>query len=134
MQGVKVLFVCRANIGRSQAASELYNKLRLGTGCSAGTIVDLPGQLLKNQAVASTILSVMWERGIDMSNNQRTAIESLTCDDFDKIVIMAELQSTPVWLENHPKSVRWNIDDPLDRTIDDTRFIVDKILNNIDQL
>ena len=131
---MKVLFVCRANIGRSQAACELYKRHKNGTSASAGTLVETPGRTLAAECVAHNILQVMQEHGINMSDNERTCVEDYELNQFDKIVVMAEPDTTPAWLESHPKIVRWKIDDPLNKNIDQTRLIVRQIQAKVSSL
>lgn len=45
---MKILFVCRANVGRSQAAMGLYNATHQDTSESAGTITQFQGVALKD--------------------------------------------------------------------------------------
>lgn len=66
---MKVLFVCRGNVGRSQMAAEFYNDLKPGDAASAGTTVDLPGQKLKHRSGANEVVSAMREKGLDVGEN-----------------------------------------------------------------
>lgn len=128
---MNVLFVCRANVGRSQAAMEFYNQLVPGHGASAGTLVDKPGEKLKERFGAAGILAVMKERGIDMSDNERTQITESMLQDYDTIIVMAEPDTVPTWLANSPKTIVWDIEDSKDKSPERTREIADSIQEHV---
>ncbi len=123
---MKILFVCWANVGRSQIAAELYNKLT-GTkdAKSAGTEVMHPGKTLserRSRRGGTYIIDVMKEdEGIDVSKNTRTQIDEDMLDEYDKIISMAQPEYTPEWLSKHPRYVYWEVSDPMDRGISATR-------------
>lgn len=124
---MKVLFVCRANIGRSQAAMELY-RLHGGIGDSAGTRVDMPGQQVADRPAAATILHVMLETyGRDMSHNLRAQVTPENAAGYDKLVVMAEPETIPVWLREDTRTEFWRIPDPAGQDEATTRRIVRKI-------
>lgn len=121
---MEVLFVCRANIGRSQTAAEFYNELE-GAGTSAGTKVDAPGEQLHQQPVAKTIIEVMLrEYGIDMSANTRKQVSPEMLDGYKAVVVMAEPEHTPEWLAEHPQARIWEVEDPKDKSEEKTAEIV----------
>ncbi len=125
--GMKVLFVCRANVGRSQAAMELY-RLHGGIGDSAGTRVDMPGQQVADRPAAATILRVMLETyGLDMSHNLRTQISPENAAGYDKLIVMAEPETIPAWLREDARTELWRIPDPAGQDKAATRNIVRKI-------
>ena len=63
---MKLLFICQANVGRSQAAMELYRQAG-GEAESAGTKVDAPGTTLAERPGAVTIMNSMRQAyGIEM--------------------------------------------------------------------
>lgn len=100
---MKVLFICRANVGRSQAAMELYNQLYPGNADSAGTIVDNPGERLIDRKGAVNIIEVMREDGIDMSDNTRKQLDISMVNQYDKLIVMAEKDTIPEWLKKSPR-------------------------------
>ncbi len=121
---MKVLFVCRANIGRSQAAMELY-RLHGGIGDSAGTRVDVPGQQVASHPAAATILHVMQEMyGLDMSHNLRTQITPENAAWYDKLIVMAEPETIPEWLREDARTELWHIPDAAKQDEATTRNIV----------
>lgn len=131
---MKVLFVCRQNIGRSQMAMELH-RLAHPTDevASAGTIVDVPGQMLQDAPAPKTI-AAMQELGVDVSRNSRQQLTPEMLDGYDKIIVMSEPNNTPEWLESHPRAVRWNISDPKEADLVGTEIIRDELQKRTAQL
>jgi protein-tyrosine-phosphatase len=131
---MKVLFVCRANVGRSQAAMEFYNQIVPGHGGSAGTLVNKPGQKLKDHLGAPFIIEAMKEHGADMSDNERTQVTESMLNDYDKVVVMAEPETIPEWLASNPKTLIWTIEDAKDKPMDKTREIAFEIKKRVEKL
>lgn len=131
---MEVLFVCRANIGRSQTAAEFYKQLE-GASTSAGTKVDAPGEQLHEQPIAKTIIEVMIrEYGIDMSANTRMQVCADMLDDYKAVVVMAEPEHTPQWLADHPQARIWEVEDPKDKSSEKTAEIVAHIKDRVQDL
>jgi len=131
---MKVLFICRANVGRSQAAMEFYNQLVPGQGASAGTIVDKPGESLKDRFGAIGIITVMKEHGLDMSNNERTQLTQSMLAGYEKVIVMAEPETIPEWLASNPKTVIWTIEDAKGQSLEKTRNIALQIRSKVETL
>lgn len=131
---MKLLFVCQANVGRSQAAMELYRQ-KGGEADSAGTKVDAPGATLAERPGAVTIMQIMNEDyGIDMLHNVRTQITEDAAEGYDTIVVMAELDTVPEWLLSDKRAIFWTIDDPKGQDMQTTRRIVQEVKQNVDTL
>lgn len=130
----RILFVCRANIGRSQAASSLYNLYFPGSAESAGTKIYKPVLSLGNIKIAKNIIKVMAEFGIDISSNVPRQVNKRLLSSFDKIVVMAEPATIPHWLLSHPAFEYWSIEDAKDKNINETRAIVRGLENRIKNL
>ena len=131
---MKYLFVCRANVGRSQAAMALYNATHTELSESAGTITQAHTVALKDREVAKNIIFVMKEHGIDISENIPQQITEEMVDNFDKVVVMAEPESIPDWLKSHPKTEIWDIQDAKGQDIETTRKIVNQIQERVNRL
>lgn len=131
---MNILFVCQANVGRSQAAMELYRQ-RGGKASSAGTRVDTPGATLAERPGAVTIVQIMNEDyGINMIHNVRTQISEENAKDYDKIVVMAERDTVPEWLLQDSRADFWTVDDPKGQDIPTTRRIVQEIQAKVETL
>jgi arsenate reductase (thioredoxin) len=133
---VNILFVCTYNVGRSQMAAALYNALaQNGRADSVGTRVEEEGQTLlertKTVAAATDVLKVMKEENIDISHKRRHGITKEMLDDYDEIVVMADSDTIPEYLHDHPRAVYWDIPDPRFKGIDATRETRDEIKRRV---
>lgn len=131
---MKILFVCRSNVARSQMAMEFYSQFYPGEAASAGTIVDVPGQVLSEREPAKRVLAAMKELEVDMSNNVRTQLNSAMLKDFDKVVVLAEPESIPDYLRDATNVEIWEVDDPRGKAIEQVRVIRDDIKKKVEEL
>ena len=131
---MKILFVCRSNVGRSQMAMEFYNQLHPNDAASAGTQVDIPGQPLSDRGFATEVLVVMREIGIDMSKNRRVQLNPEMVKKYDKVIVIAEEQAIPDWLRTENKVEIWDIEDAKNKTTEQARVIRDTIKNKVADL
>ena len=129
-----ILFVCRANIGRSQVAEAFYNLRCPGQANSAGTLVDLPGQTLQDREGAENVIDAMLERNIDISKKIRNQIVESDVNKYDKVVVMAERETIPDWLKDKHNVLFWDVEDPKEKDLITTRRIVKEIENKVAQL
>lgn len=128
---MKTLFVCQANVGRSQVAMELYRKSG-GNADSAGTNVDTPGLTLAERPGAKTIIGIMRaDYGIDMLRNVRTQLTQEAAGPYDHIIVMAEKDTWPVWLKHDPRVEFWEINDPKGQDEPTTRRIVREVAQKV---
>jgi arsenate reductase len=132
---MKVLFVCRSNVGRSQMAMTYYNHLtRSMDSSSAGTVVDIPNQIISERPKAANIIKLMREVGLDISQNKRAQLTEELVNSYDEIVMMAEPDTVPKYAESHSDFITWNIEDPADMNLDDTRKVRDLIFTKVEDL
>ena len=131
---MNILFVCRANVGRSQMAAALYNNLYPDTASSAGTAVDEPGQFLSDRPGAKNAIEVMHELGIDISKNERTQLYEKDQLKYDLIVVMTDSGTIPDFLKQGENVEFWDVDDPRYMDLDETRKVRDLIKSSIDKL
>jgi protein-tyrosine-phosphatase len=135
---MKVLFVCWANVGRSQVAKAFYNQLT-GTqdADSAGTEVEMPGETLGERQLrkgGTHIIQAMDEKGIDIRGYAKTQLSEDMLDRYDKIICMAQPEYTPPWLEQHDSFVRWDVADPGGKAIEESRIARDAIETKVTDL
>ena len=124
---MNVLFICRANVGRSQSAMELYRK-NGGQADSAGTQVDQPGTTLAERPGAANIVQVMRkDHSVDMIHNARTQLTESVAESYDKLVVMAEPETWPDWLKGDKRTIYWDIQDTKDQDVATTRKVVNEI-------
>ena len=131
---MKILFICRQNVDRSQAAMELF-RLKGGIAESAGTAVENPNTTLAERPGAVNIVAVMrQDYGVDMNKNIRKQLTESTAKPFDKLIVMAELETWPEWLKNDQRAMYWKVEDPKGQDIETTRRIVGEIAARINSL
>jgi arsenate reductase len=131
---MKVLFVCYANVARSQMAKAMYDRLTGDQSESAGTFVDYPGQRLGVRTVASGALASMNEIGIDMGDQVRTQVTEEMLEEYDKVVVMSEPDRTPAWLSASSKAEFWSVEDPRAKPRDEVKAIRDEIGRRVAEL
>lgn len=104
---MKTLFVCYANVGRSQTAMALYNHWAKTTVAdSAGTGVNETnpechalGEFEQNGHHRPSTLTVLSEKlGIDASNFTRKQLTPDMLSQYDLVVNIADRDQTPDWL------------------------------------
>jgi arsenate reductase len=131
---MNILFVCRGNVGRSQAAMSFYNQLGIGHADSAGTILKYPYQRLVDNGVADNVIEVMSEYGIDVSNNIPSEVKEKNLAGYDRLIVMAEPDTIPEWLKNDPKTELWEVPDVKGQDIKTTRKILEQIKELVNSL
>ena len=141
---MNVLFVCRANVSRSQAAEAYFNAMSDRDAVSAGTDVSKQGkegQTLKEAieaALSSGIpaheLDVLGAQGFDLSDNVRKQVTPQMAEQASKIVVMIPQDALPAFLLNNGKTVYWDIPDTLKKSYDFTDKVYDQIRNRVEEL
>ncbi len=104
---MKTLFVCYANIGRSQTAMALYNYwTKTATADSAGTGVDevapdcktLGEFEPKGHRRPSTLTALSEKLAIDANDFTRKQLTPEMLSQYDLVVNIADRNQTPDWL------------------------------------
>lgn len=128
---MKILFVCWANIGRSQMAMSFYNHFtNTHDADSAGTEVEMPGEtheVRRSRRGGTFVIDVMDKEGIDIRANIQTQLIPEMLNRYDKIISMADKAYTPKWLSSHPNYISWVIDDPGGKGIKETIVAKNKV-------
>jgi protein-tyrosine-phosphatase len=133
---MKILFVCRGNVGRSQFGEAMFKKYVQGNYevSSAGTKLSGPEQPISELPLAENVIDTMKEEGIDISGNYRTQLTEAMFDDADKVVlVMDDDDPIPDYVQNSSKVIHWDVPDPkgtdLQRHRDVRDIIKQKIIN-----
>jgi arsenate reductase (thioredoxin) len=140
---MKILFVCRGNVGRSQMAEVMFNKLAAGKhhAFSAGTwVYDKEGnskhgqKLSELKGVADECMCAVRELGLDMSENQRDQLTPEMLQEADRVIVMAEEYSIPDYLKQCSNVTYWTVEDPKGMNQEDTNKIRDQIKGLVEGL
>ena len=116
---MKVLFICYANVGRSQVAEACFKTLSQHDSHSAGIAVNeriaqmkLPSKRLKHAAIQHSVQYIKRELGIDVGEKERQQLVPEMIDTADLAVVIAEKERWPGYLNEGDKLVFWDIPDP----------------------
>ena len=128
---MRVLFVCKANIGRSQMAESIFNRLsKKHSSFSAGTDVDSN----EGKPLHELVIGCMTELGYDLSNNKRKQLTAEMVQAADQIVVMIEKKDLPLYLKDLPKVSFWSVDNPKDRSFEFHCMTRDQIKKQLETL
>jgi protein-tyrosine-phosphatase len=109
---MKILFVCRGNVVRSQMAAAFYNRMsKERTATSAGTEAQkYEGRELGSYAFYT--IACMKEIGYDISKCKARQITHEMMNSADKIIVMANKDTWPEFLKKSKKVEEWSVEDP----------------------
>ncbi len=127
----KILFVCLGNLVRSQMAEAYYNHLkRSGKKAKSAGILSYTAE--RHKAPSRNAIKVMKEEGIDISDNDVTALSLDLIEESDKIYVLCSENDCPYYLRNSEKDIEyWDIDDPIGKSPDDYRGTRDEIKEKV---
>lgn len=131
---MKILFVCRGNVGRSQMAEGLFTKtMPQHDVVSAGTKLSGPEQSLESLMPDNPVVAVMAEIGVDMSKSIRKQVTPEMAHDADKIILVVdEHDPIPEYLAQNDKTITWNVPDPKGQSLEFHREVRDQIAAKIE--
>ncbi len=129
---MKIIFICKANVGRSQMAEAIFTKLsNQGSASSAG--LDPGGWEGKKINSAKNLISCMKEIGYNLEEKISKKLTKEMVDNADKIIIIGEKENWPDYLINH-NIEHWEIPDAGGTDLDFHRKIRDQIKNKVKEL
>ena len=125
---MKILFVCRGNVGRSQMAAELFTKYSGIKAFSVGiNVFENEGQKISEIDLAEPVIRFMKKEGLDIAENTRTQLTPKMVEQFDKIIVMSEPETISEYLSQNKKVEFWEIQNP--KGMDDEGY--EKIISQI---
>ena len=110
---IKVLFICKGNVGRSQMAEAIFNSLAKGNAIatSAGTNPDgYEGKIIGE--VGPKVTACMKDIGLDVSNKVSKKLTENMVSNADVVVSMVNKDMLPSYLRSSAKLILWEIKDP----------------------
>ena len=138
---MKVLFICYANVGRSQVAHAYFEKLSKHDCESAGIAVNerlaamkLASKKLKDNPNQSSVQYIRRELGVDITEKERRQLVPEMIDTADFVVVLAEKERWPTYLEEGNKVVFWDIKDPAGMANDLADDVYRQVQRRVEQL
>ncbi len=137
----KVLFVCFANIGRSQVAQAYFNNLSQHESNCAGIGVDiaiaernLPSRKMKDVPGQRSVHYIRREFGIDIAERERQQLTPDMVDEADLVIVIAEKDTWPDYLKEGGKVVFWDILDAARQDDDFAHNVYRQVQDRVEQL
>lgn len=130
---MKVLFICRANVGRSQMAEAIFNKLSKEDAAISAGLNPGKWEGEKISQAKSVVLSLS-EIGCDVSKKVSKRLTKKMTEGTDKIVVLGEKENWPDYLKESDNVVFWDIEDPAHKDLDSCRMIRDRIKEKVEVL
>lgn len=107
----KILFICSANIGRSQMAEAFYNDFTKDNFAkSAAGYEDKRKKY--HYKPHSGIISVMKEKGLDISKQRVKLLTKKLVDEAEMIIVFCNLSKCPEYLQKSLKVQEIKVEDP----------------------
>jgi arsenate reductase len=132
---MKVLFICAANVGRSQIAEAFFaNFTNRHSVISAGASPHFHGKKLSD--IGPVVVECMKEVGIDVSNKASKQLTPEMTKEADKIVVITKTKKEhlPEYVITSGKVIYWDIEDAKDRSYEFHCRIRDEIKNLVEEL
>ena len=133
---MRVLFVCRANVSRSQTAKAFFDRLSTHQSQSAGTTVgDKHGQTIREHLAGRGFLDfvfdILKDQGVDILESERTQVTPTMVEEADRVIVMTERDSLPDYLLGNKKVDNWDIRDTLRQPYEVTREVTVQIHRSV---
>ena len=117
----KVVFICKGNMFRSQVARAFYNQLvKDGSRAySYGTWVEKEngqGRKLSSYPSLAILFNELKKYNLNIENENRSQVKEEYLKDAYKIVVMAEREFIPDWLNKYKYEYWENIPNPESHT------------------
>jgi arsenate reductase len=123
-----VLFVCKANAGRSQMSAALFERAAAGrhTALSAGSEADPEAH------VHPEVVTAMRELGVDLAGRRPQRLTRALAEQADVVVTMGCGDACP-YLPGK-RYVDWELEDPKGRPLDEVRATREDIARRVTAL
>ena len=130
---MKILFVCRANVARSQMAEEFFNGMsKKNKAVSAGVEVKERGKMIGE--ISPVCVESMLEEGINIERKKPRQIKFKEVKNADVVVLITKEGEIPDYVNKAKRLIFWDIDDPKDENLNVFRRVRDRIKREVIKL
>jgi protein-tyrosine-phosphatase len=133
---MKVLFVCQANVGRSQMAEAFYNFHTRSNHATSAGVEDFREKY--HYKPTREIIEAMLEKGIDISHQRIDFLTPRMLIKTDKVVVLCSKDLCPKFLLDNKKVIFREIEDPhqqdektIQRIRDQIEALVVELIKNV---
>lgn len=124
-----ILFVCGANVGRSQVAEAYFNHFsKKNKAISAG--VEDHGR----DGMSKDMKTLLAQEGISTENQMPKLLTEEMVNIADRIFLMCSARSCPTYLIDSGKTQVWDIEDAKDKDIHTKKIIKNQIKEKVIKL
>ena len=138
---MRVLFVCQANIGRSQVAQACFDQLSSHESSGAGMAVDeitakgnWPSKKLKDVPNQRSAEYIKREFGVDISDRERRQLTPQMMDEADMVVVINDKANWPDYVTEGGKVVFWDIQDAVGQADEAAFQIFEQVKHKVEGL
>jgi protein-tyrosine-phosphatase len=138
---MKVLFICYANVGRSQVARAYFQTLSKHDCDSAGIAVNerlaamkLASKKLKDNPNQSSVRYIRRELDRDIGEIEKQQLVPDMITTADLVIVIAEKERWPSYLQERDKELFWNIQDPVGMTDESADEVYRQVQRRVEQL
>ena len=129
-----ILFVCHANVTRSQMAAAFFNKdapagwhaVSAGTDVKTEDGANADGHMLKDTTATVYIFAAMEEYGIDMRENRRHQVTPAMAAEADVVIALVPRETCPDFMRESPKTSYWDVADVESVTAEEFKKVRDR--------
>jgi len=136
-----VLFVCYANVGRSQVAQAYFATLSKHGSDSAGIAVNeriaamkLPSRKLKDNLSQRSVEYVRREFTVNIAEKERQQLTPEMVEKSDLAIVIAEKERWSDYLKECDKVLFWDIQDPAGMADDLADDVYRQVRHRVEQL
>ena len=138
---MNILFVCYANVGRSQVAHAYFKKLSQHGSDSAGIAVteliakgNLSSRQLKDVRDNRSVEYIRQKFGVDISERERQQLTPAIIDNADLVIVIAEKERWPAYLKEGGKVAFWDIPDGVGQPDAFVYDVFEQVQRRVEQL